>query len=176
MWRLYLFSELRRNYVRVCILINLFLVFVLVETSKLSWHLWLEIDIAEAFPVLGRQVLILLHVLCEPIDGSVVEQNLVVGVLLVGCDALLGLLKVGLCVDPVAVDVAVDGFSEVVVEVWLVSPFYAAEVVVIFVNVLDALADCRRYVLVDVLDRWDELTVLDVVLGFLFFFERIDME
>ena len=101
---------------------------------------------------------------------------MVVGVLLVGCDALLGLLEVRLCVDPVAVDVAVEGFSEALVEVWPVSPFYAAEVVVVFVNVLDALADCRRYVLVDVLDRWDELTVLNVVLGFLFLFEWIDME
>merc|ERR1712051_903437 len=156
MWRLHLFSVLRRDYVRVCILINLFLVFVLVETAELGWHLWLEIDIAEALPVLGRQVLVLLHVLHEPLRGSVAEQNLVVGVLLVGSDALLGLLEVGLGVDPVAVDVAVDGFSEEIVEVWLVSPFYAAEVVVVLVNVLDALADRRRYVLVDVLDRWDD--------------------
>ena len=153
MWRLHLFSVLRRDHVRVCILINLFLVFVLVETAELGRHLWLEIDIAEALPVLGRQVLILLHILHEPLRGSVMEQNLVVRVLRVDCnDALLGLLEVGLCVDPVAIDVAVDGFPEEIVEVWLVSPFYAAEVVVVVVNVLDALADCRRNVLVDVLD------------------------
>ena len=143
MWRLHLLSVLRGDNVRICILVWLFLVFVLVETAKFGRHLLLEIEIAEALPVLGRQVFVLLHVLHEPLRRSVVEQNLVVGVLLVGCDALLGLLEVGLRVDPVAVDVAVDGFAEEIVEVWLVSPFNAAEVVVIVVDVLDALADGR---------------------------------
>lgn len=134
--------------------------------ETLRRRLLLHVQVSETCPVFRCQILGILHIVSHPLERPV------------DCVDLTRCRQIRLRILPVTVDVAVQGFREELVEVWLGQDLllYGDEIVVKLVNITDASGLHEGDVLVLVVHVLDELTVGDVVFWLLLVFQWLTWE